>query len=86
MLEHIIEAERDQDADCTRIGVAVRLAEQDIAAPPPHSTTSSARAGSAGANARDRASFDRERYRTIFRTQPMILHARCSLISNAERR
>jgi hypothetical protein len=31
MLKNIIEAERDQDADCTRIGAVVRLAEQDIA-------------------------------------------------------
>jgi hypothetical protein len=31
MLKNIIEAERDQDADCTRIDAAVRLAEQDIA-------------------------------------------------------
>src|SRR5258705_3636672 len=32
MLKNVIEAERDQDADCTRIDAAVRLAEQDIAA------------------------------------------------------
>jgi hypothetical protein len=32
MLEHIIEAERDQDVDCTRIDAAVRLAEQALAA------------------------------------------------------
>jgi hypothetical protein len=31
MLKNIVEAERDQDADCTRIGAVVRLAEQDIA-------------------------------------------------------
>jgi hypothetical protein len=31
MLRNIVEAERDQDADCTRIGAVVRLAEQDIA-------------------------------------------------------
>ena len=31
MLRNIIEAERDQDDDCTRIGAVVRLAEQDIA-------------------------------------------------------
>jgi hypothetical protein len=32
MLKNIIEAERDQDADCTYIDEAVRVAEQDIAA------------------------------------------------------
>jgi hypothetical protein len=32
MLKNVIEAERDQDADCTRIDAAVRLAEQEIAA------------------------------------------------------
>jgi hypothetical protein len=32
MLKNVSEAERDQDADCTRIDAAVRLAEQDIAA------------------------------------------------------
>src|ERR1700704_3425187 len=31
MLKSIIEAERDQDDDCTRIRAVVRLAEQDIA-------------------------------------------------------
>ena len=32
MLQDIIEAERDQNADCARIGAAIHLAEQDIAA------------------------------------------------------
>ena len=32
MLKDIIEAERDQNADCARIGAAIHLAEQDIAA------------------------------------------------------
>ena len=33
MLKDIIEAERDQNADCARIGAAIHLAEQDIADP-----------------------------------------------------
>ncbi len=32
MLRNIIETERQQDADCARIEVAVRLAEERIAA------------------------------------------------------
>ena len=32
MLKDIIEAERDQNADCARIGAAIHLGEQDIAA------------------------------------------------------
>jgi hypothetical protein len=31
MLKNIIQAERDQNADCARIGAAIHLAEQDIA-------------------------------------------------------
>ena len=31
MLKNIIDAERDQDADCARIGAAIHLAERDIA-------------------------------------------------------